>query len=131
MATDPLAIVRAWLAADVNMAATFGNRIWAAANLPPKYKPDAGPACLFAPRGGGIDYSSSVWQPSLQFRVYAETEIAAWNAWQVLFAAANDKQANQIKWSRMESGTFPAPLTEPGLDWSFVLGFFRMHITAR
>lgn len=131
MATDPLAIVRAWLAAEATMITTFGSRIYAGANLPAQYTPADGAACLFAPRGGGLDYSSSVWEPALQFRVYAATEFAAWSAWQVLFAAANDKQYNQIKFSRMESGTFPTPLTEPGLDWPYILAFFKMHISAR
>ena len=131
MQTDPLATVRTYLGTNIAMFAMFGARIYAAANLPPGYKPADGPACLFAPRGGGIDYSSTLWIPSLQFRTYALTETAAWDAWGVLYGALNDRQAAGIHYARLEPGTFPVFLNEPGLDWPYILSFFKLHISAR
>jgi len=126
--TDVEAVVRAWLISLAEITAAFGKRVYSGRYLPSKYTPDLGAAVLFMMRGGGQDYSSKVLQPSVQFRIYGSTEGVARKASQALYDGINDQQARQICYARMEEGTIPVLLTEPGSDWPYVLMYFKFHI---
>ena len=119
--------LRAWLANQTGITDMFGTRIYAGRYLPPGYIPQQGPALLFAPRGGGQDFSSHVLSPSMQFRIYAETEAGAWAASKEIYDAANDQKSRKIIYLRMEEGTFPQILSEPGTDWPYILMYFKAN----
>jgi len=125
---DVESTVRAHLATLDKVRARFGQRIYAGRYLPSGYKPGDGPAALFTVRGGGQDYSSKVFEPSLQFRIYAETESMCRQAAGELYDALNDTQARKIIYMRMEDGTIPTLLSEPGSDWPYVLMYFKFHV---
>jgi hypothetical protein len=126
---DPLAEVRAFVAAYAS--STFGVRVYAGANLPTGYTPKRGAALLLTVRGGEQDYSSQVWRVSVQARCYAETDAQAMAASTALYEAINDAQGGRVMFSRMEDGTLPTPLTEPGPGWPYVLSFYQMHLRVR
>ncbi len=126
--TDVEAVIRSWLATLEGVTAQFGKRIYSGRYLPSGYKPAEGPALLFAVRGGRQDYSSKVLEPSIQFRVYGETDAKARRASQELYDAINDRQARQICYCRMEEGTMPVLMTEPGSDWPYVLMYFKIQV---
>ncbi len=125
---DVEAIIRAWLVSLEGVRAEFGSRVYTGRYLPARYKPADGPAALFAVRGGRQDYSSKVLEPSVQFRLYGETEAKAREAQKELYDAINDQQARQICYARMEEGTMPVLLTEPGSDWPYVAMYFKFFI---
>jgi hypothetical protein len=125
---DVKAIIRAWIASLPELTSAFGKRVYAGRYLPSGYLPGQGPACLFAPRSGEQDFSSHLFAPSIQFRVYAETEAKAEEASRLLYDALNDQQYRQISYARMEDGTFPQLLSEPGSDWPYVLLYFKFHV---
>jgi hypothetical protein len=125
---DTESVVRAWLASIAGVTAKFGTRVYAGRYLPAGYLPSQGPGLLFAVRGGGQDYSSKVLNPSMQFRIYAETEGEARKAAQALYDAINDQQARQVCYARMEAGTMPTLLSEPGTDWPYILMYFKFQI---
>jgi hypothetical protein len=125
---DTESVLRAHLATLAEVTAQFGPRIYAGRYLPSGYKPTQGPALLFMTRGGGQDYSSKLMEPSVQFRVYAATEANCRHAAQALYDGLNDQQARQISYSRMEDGTIPTLLAEPGSDWPYILMYFKMHM---
>lgn len=126
--TDWDAVIREYLAGLTNVSAVLGARVYSGSYLPPGYSPASGPALLFSPRGGGQDFSSHVLSPSIQMRVYAETEAAARAAARAIYDCANDTKSRKIIYARMEDGTFPQLLREPGSDWPYILMFFKFHI---
>jgi hypothetical protein len=121
-------IIREYLAGLAGMTERFGQRIYAGRNLPPGYLPSQGEAILFATRGGGMDFSSQVLLPSVQFRIYAETEAKARQAAFDLHDAINDTQARKIAYARMEEGTMPTLLNEPESNWPYMLSFYHFQI---
>jgi len=125
---DVEAVVRSWLITIDKLTAEFGTRIYAGRYLPSGYKTADGPALLFAVRGGRQDYSSKILESSMQFRVYGETEGEARKASQAVYDGINDQQARGICYARMEEGTMPVLMTEPGSDWPYVLMYFKFFI---
>lgn len=128
MMVDIESAVRFFLSTLPDLTQIFGTRIFTGRNLPAGYKPGNGAALLLMVRGGDQDFSSRVLMPSIQFRIYAETEKEARQASQALYKGINDQKNRQIIFSRMESGTLPVLLSEPGTDWPYVLTFFKFHI---
>lgn len=122
--TDVDSVLRSYLTAMPALVMLTGQRIYAGVDLPAGYTPDAGPAVLFSPRGGGQDFSSAVLNPSYQFRSYAATEKLARQTDQELYSALNDKKTGVIKMIRME--TYPQLLAEPTTGWPFLLTFYRV-----
>lgn len=127
--TDVESIVRAYLASVTAVTTLVSIRIYASQNLPPGYSVSNGPAILFGPRGGGQDYSSKMLTPSMQFRCYAATEKLARQVSNALYDALNDHSGSGIKYSRMEEGTYPTLLTEPEINWPYVISYFKIYVT--
>jgi len=138
---DALATVRTYLAtiAGITAITGTGKRLVAGPNLPAGYKPQDGSALLFNVRSGSQDYTSGMLNPSIQFRSYGgfdegervmQGNAAAWALDQALYDGVNDKtyEAGNIAFFRLEDGTFPVLLNEPGTDWPYVLSFYRVHI---
>ena len=138
---DVLATVRAYLVtlSGITDITGTGKRLLAARDLSPGYKPSQGAALLFNVRSGTQDYTSGMLNPSIQFRAYGgflrddrpiAGEAAAWALHEALYDAVNDStyEAGEIAHFRMEDGTFPTLLTEPGSEWPYVLSFYRVHI---
>lgn len=119
--------IRALLVSKPAITAIFGNRVYAARSLPVGYMPDQGPALLFNVRGGGQEYSSQAYAPSVQIRVYAATEGAARQASRAVYDAINDVQARGFAYIRMESGTLPTLLDEPVTNWPYVLSYYTFN----
>jgi len=119
-------VVRDYLITVSALMTLTGGRIYASTHLPPSYKPDDGPALLFALRGGGQDYSSHVLVASLQFRSYALTATLARQLDRELYSALNDVKTGQIKYARLE--TPGQLLTEPETGWYFALSFYRVLV---
>ena len=122
------AVIRAWLGTLAGITSAFGNRIYAGRLLPPGYKPEQGKALLFAARSGQQDFSSKIMTPSMQFRIYGATEKDVREGMKDLYDAINDQKYQKIVYCRMEDGTGPVLLTEPGTNWPYILIFFRMHV---
>ncbi len=125
---DIHAKIRAYLASLPGVTAAFGGRIYASRTLPAGYKPEQGPACLFAIRGGGQDFSSKLLTPSVQFRIYAVTEAEVIKATTALYDAINDTQSRGICYARLEDGTLPQMLSEPVMEWPYMLMYIKFHI---
>jgi len=104
----------------------FGTRVYIARSLPAGYKVADGAALLAMVRGGGQAYSSQMYWPSVQFRCYAATEGEARAAGRALYDALNDTQARGVAWMRMEEGTLPVLMNEPGTNWPYMLAFFTV-----
>ena len=109
-----------------DITAMFGTRIYIARSLPAGYKVADGPALLATVRGGGQGYSSQIYWPSVQMRCYGATEGIARQASQALCDALNDTQARGCAWIRMEDGTLPVLMNDPGTNWPYVLAFFTV-----
>lgn len=125
---DVDATIRSYIAGVPAASAIFDRRIYAARNLPSGYLPEHGPVCLFAVRGGGQAFSSAVFEPSVQVRIYAATEAQAREAAGKLYDAINDTKSRQIIYARMEDGTLPTMLSEPMTDWPYILMYFKFFI---
>lgn len=125
---DIEATIRAHLAGLTALTAVYNGRIYAARSLPAGYKPELGPALLFSIRGGGQEYHSQLFMPSIQFRAFAANEKAAREADRALHDAINDTQARAIAYMRMEDGTLPILLDDPDTGWPYILSFYRFHI---
>jgi hypothetical protein len=118
--------LRELLGKQTEITAIFGERIYIARSLPAGYKVADGPALLAMVRGGSQAYSSQMYWPSVQFRCYAGTEQAARAAGRALYDALNDTQARGCAWIRMEEGTLPVLMNEPGSNWPYMLAFFTL-----
>lgn len=125
---DLEAAIRAHLGSLAALTAVYGNRMYAARSLPPEYRSEDGPGLLFMIRGGGQEFHSQLYKPSVQFRSYAATEREARTAARALYDALNDTQGRGFAWIRLEEGTLPTLLNEPGTNWPFVLSFYRFQI---
>jgi hypothetical protein len=123
---DTDAEIREYLVGQASLTVLAGQRIYASLYLPKGYTPDDGPALLFSPRGGAIDYSSLVLNPSYQFRSYGKTLEKARELDRALFDALNDISYCDIKSARMEA--IGQPLQEQGTGWPFVLSFYRIFL---
>jgi hypothetical protein len=106
------------------------GRLYAGPALPKGYAPSlSGPAILFSRRGGNVDYTGLVLNPSVQFRCYAASSAKAGELDRALYDALHDKHGPGIKRARAE--VLGQPLIEPETDppWHYVLSFYRVRIT--
>lgn len=121
---DVEAEVRKLLGTLAGVTAAFGTRVYFGRSLPPGYRVEQGAALLGMLRGGGQEYHSKLWRASVQFRCYAASESAARAAARALYDDLNDTQARGMAYIRMEDGTLPTLLNEPGTNWPYVLSYF-------
>lgn len=122
------ATIRAHLVGLPALTAIFGARIYMARALPAGYRVDEGPALLGMVRGGGQEFHSQLYRPSVQFRVYAQTEAEARAAFVGLYNALNDTVARGIPYIRQEDGTMYILLNEPETDWPYILCYFTFQL---
>jgi len=125
---DVESVIRTYLVGISKITAVFGSRIYAGRNLPAGYEPRIGPAVLLAVRGGTMDYSSKVLEPSVQMRIYAETEAKARESSGKIFDGINETRSRQIIYARMEDGTIPVLMNEPVSNWPYMLAYYKFHI---
>lgn len=125
---DPLVVVRRFLLAQAELQALFGQRIYAARNLPSGYEPKNGAALVINNRGGNQHFSSEVHTLSLQCRVYAATESLAQDLCWKIYEVCNDRTSREIVYMRMEDGTMPQIINEPVVGWPIGLIFFRVQV---
>ncbi len=122
------ATIRAHLASLAELTAVFGSRMYMGRSLPPGYKVEQGAALLGMVRGGGQEFHSQLYRPSVQFRVYAATEAEARSAFGALYDALNDTVARGIAYIRQDEGTFPVLLNEPETNWPYILSYFTFQL---
>jgi len=126
---DVVALVRDVTIRETLIRQTFAERVYGG-HLPPQKTAADMPMLEIRQRGGRLDYSSRVYQVSMQFKAYGATEQAAMTAGRSVVDALNDKQHvhNTVLWSRLEEGTMPTTLQEPDTGWWFCLVFIRFFI---
>lgn len=124
---DAHARIRVYLASQAVLTALTGSRIYAARDVPPVgYTPDSGACVVFKIRSGGRDYEDALLAPSVQFKCYGLTEVAAWACYCALVDALHNGHSTTILHAEEEGmGT---PLEEPETRWPFVLSFFTIMI---
>jgi hypothetical protein len=125
---DIEATIRAYLVTLTDLTAIFGTRIYAARSLPPGYRAEQGAALLMTIRGGGQEYHSQLYLPSVQLRAYAATEEEVRAASMAIYDALNDTKARGFAWIRMEDGTLPVLLNEPGTNWPYMLSYYSIQV---
>jgi len=125
---DIEATIREYLAEQTEISATFGKRIYAARSLPAGYTPDRGPGLLLNVRGGGQAFHSNLYTPSVQMRIYGKTEADVRAAANQLYEAINDTQSREFAYVRMQEGTLPSLLNEPGTNWPYVLCYYTFQV---
>lgn len=123
---DVEAVLTEYLLDQAGLTVLTGQRIHASLYLPKGYEPSQGPALIFNIRAGSQDYSSAVFQPSIQFRAYAKTQAEAKAVDRALYDVLNDKDCYPIKMARLE--VMGQLLEEPDTRWPYVLSFYRLFV---
>ena len=104
-----------------------GVTIAAAVETAPKgYKPSDGSLIVFKARGGNHAYEADHLFPSMQFKCYGLTELAAMTLYRSLFDTLNHSSGAGVKWA--ESEVLGQPLYEPDTGWPYVLAFFNVTV---
>lgn len=127
---DPLANIRDYLISQGVLTDLVADRIYAATdteNLPPLYTPNDGPCVAFKVRGGGLDYTSSIIQPSVQFQCVGIDTVIVYQVDGILHDVLQDRKTQFFKMARREVlGTLL--YTSPPTLWPYVLTFFNFKI---
>ena len=124
---EPQTIIQAFLAADSGLSALTSSRIYAGRDVPPKgYDPADGAAVAFRVRGGFHDYDDALLVPSVQFKCYGASEVAAYACYRALVDALHNGYSATILHGEEE--TIGQSLEETGTEWRFVLCHFMVHI---
>ena len=125
---DVNAIVRAFLLTDATLKGLVESRLYAGKSVPPeRYKPkdkdgNSQPCICFQIRGGSPDYDDALLKPSIQFKCYAATPLAAGALYRALVDALHNASSADILYAEQE--TLGADLREPATGWPFVLTHF-------
>ncbi len=124
---DTSEVIRAFLIIQPLLTALTGQRLWAERDTPPEgYALSAGPAICFKRRGGGLDYEAVVLRPSVQFKCYGPSELAANQVYRALFDGLSRAGTGLILAAELE--TQGQTLYEPDTGWPYVLAFFKFQI---
>lgn len=124
---DLPAAVRTRLAANATLVGLVDTRIYAEQENPPAgYTPNAGPCLCFKFRGGAVDYTDAVFQPSVQFRCIAKDTLTANRLYRALYDALHSQHGGTVRWGQIEM--LGETLTDPETGWPFVLCAFRLHV---
>lgn len=103
-----------------------GIALYAGENYPPApRKPSDGPSICFRPRGGVEVEESDHLFPSMQFKCFGSTPLAAWQAYMSLSQALEQPGA-RIRWAGPE--VTGQALREPETNWPYVLAFYQILI---
>jgi hypothetical protein len=122
---DAHANIRAYLLTVSAITALTSTRIYvSAAFVAPKgYHPTQGGAIVFKMRGGESAVRNSHVHPSMQFKCYGLTELAASALGRALYDAFNDVGNQYFKSAEVE--VLGQLLEEPDTGWVFDLSFYR------
>ena len=132
--TDVSAALRTHLLANAALYALTGARIWAETDSPPAgYTPAEGGAVCFKVRGGQPEYSDLLLYPSVQFKCYGATSLAANAVYRAVYTALqNTRAGGTVRWAQCEvlGQTLQEPESTGGAPWWFVLTFFQVYVAA-
>jgi hypothetical protein len=132
--TDVAAAIRTHLLANTALYALVGERVYAEIDAPPVgATPAGGGVICFKVRGGGPDYSDALLYPSIQFKCYGVSRLAANAVYQALYAALqNTRAGGTVRWAQCEvlGQTLQEPETTSGAPWWFVLTYFQVYVAA-
>ena len=126
MVADVLALTRAYLIGQPDLTAKLGAmngapNVWAKADPPPGYNPATyGAGVVFQVRGGTDTYSTCILRPSIQYRIYGETEAQAQAAYLALYDALRNAKSDtyQLLSTRLEA---QGQLTrDPATNWPMI-----------
>lgn len=124
---DALALIRTHLLANTALAALVSTRVYAGRDVPPPgYKPSDGAAITFKLRGGQPDYDDALLNPSVQFRCYGATELAADVCYRALYDALHNAHGASVLHGEIEIAG--QSLEEPETAWPFVLAYFTVML---
>lgn len=124
---DANAKIREFLVADVPLVNLCGTRIYAGRDVPPEgYNPADGDAITFKIRGGSPDYDDALLSPSVQFKCYGATELAAMACYRALYDALHNGTGATVLHG--ESEILGQALEEPDTQWTFVLAYFTVML---
>lgn len=122
---DLNAAIQTFLARPAVVAFT-ANRIWPGKTPPPGYTPAAGPAVVYAIRGGPMDATGRIALCSTVVRYYAETEEERTDTWRASMDAWHDQQDGTVS---AQLDVLPQEITEPttrGWVFTFAIWTFRV-----
>jgi len=129
---DVSAAIRTFLAYDGALVALVGTRLWAETDVPAAgYKPSDGGALCFKVRGGLPDFSAALYTPSVQFKAYGATALAANAVYRALFTALQDtRKGGIVRWAQCEAlgQTYFEPATTSSTPWPVVLCYFSIYV---
>lgn len=109
---------------------TGTQRLYPGRDIPPKeYQPQLGQALVWKVRGGQTDYSNSQLNPSVQFKSYGATEVAAMTLDRALFDAFDRPATGLFKSVQVE--VLGQLIEEPQTNWISVLSFYKFWFNAR
>jgi len=117
-----------YLLAQASLTALTGTRIHAETDTPPPgYKPSDGGCVCFKTRGGDMrTQEDALILPSVQFKCYAASDVAANAVYRALFDALQGARAGTVRWAQIEA--LGATLSEPETGWPFVLTYYKIHV---
>lgn len=129
---DVQSAIRAVVVADSGLTALVNTRVFAGRDVPPTGTTPGDGACLtFKVRGGagafrGRDYEDALIVPSVQFKCYGASELAAYQVYRALVDALHNAHDGTVLHAE-ETGV-GQPLEEPDTEWRFVLSFFEVMV---
>lgn len=110
-----------------------GTRIWGDRSTPIKtYRPDAGAAIAFEPRGGIAKYDQRVFEISYKFKFYGSTndaadspQLSAFELYAAVHDALVDSTFGNVRWAGVEI-TYQS-FEEFALNWPYAVAFFAFR----
>lgn len=125
---DVAATLSTLLLADAGLAALVGTRIWGGTDVPIRgYTPADGAAVVFRRRGGTTlgEQRTALVAPSIQFKIYGATDLAADAAYRALFDFLD---TSPLPWPlrAATAESLGVPLEEPVTGWPFILTFYQL-----
>lgn len=123
---DADSVLRSWFASLPNVAGVFGVRVYASVSLPEGYKPSVGQALLFTVRGGPVDFGTNILSPSVQCRVYGETEGKVRQALGVFLRSVLDADNRVYLVKDVSLEQMPQLLLDPETQWPYSLVYLTV-----
>lgn len=130
---DELAVVRNWVAGRAKVQAVAGERVYGDVRLPPKYRPEDGPAVLLNVRGGTRDYSAMLIRPSVQVQCWGSSPAEAMRLYRALEEGCHEqggmagKLGTTVKWARCDA--LGQLLYDAETNWPVVISFWTFFLS--
>jgi hypothetical protein len=122
---DLNAAIQTFMARPAVVAFT-GPRIWPGKTPIPGYTPAAGPAVVFAIRGGPMDKTGRIALCSTVVRYYGDTEEQRNDTWRASMDAWHDKKDGTVS---AQLDVLPQELTEPTTrGWVFLFAIWTFRV---